>query len=304
MPAEAQAGEPGKPKLVECPPRGESFVEYKKYWAGIEASEIVDWSIDYVVFFDKRGEVDWDTSAKYDEKISANAEGLAQQNAILAEAAILEAKNCDAFGQDVKDWFRYLLGKALVFSFEGDYAGAQKTLLAAGQYFRARSEEKSRWWYLTGSITFTLPFIAMGTWIWFLRAHSVVFLGETVFWLALCLVAGAFGALLSVIARSGKLDFDSSAGLRLHYLEAASRIVMGALSGTVIGLAVKSHLFLEPLMKDLSTKNAIIILAAFAAGASERMLGSIISKFDPNVSSEKPNAPSEKPDALSEKKAQ
>ena len=114
---------------------------------------------------------------------------------------------------------------------------------------------------LLGSIAVTLPFIALGTGIWFYRSKYTSFLGETVFWLVLCLVAGAVGALLSVIARSGKLDFDSSAGRWLHYLEAASRIVMGALSGTAIGLAVKSKFFLEPLTHDAQNKYAIIILA-------------------------------------------
>jgi hypothetical protein len=61
-------------------------------------------------------------------------------------------------------------------------------------------------------------------------------------WLSVAAAAGSCGALLSVIWRSGQLKFDSSAGEILHYLEGASRILAGALSGVLVALAVKSRI--------------------------------------------------------------
>jgi hypothetical protein len=92
-------------------------------------------------------------------------------------------------------------------------------------------------------------------------------------------VAGSCGALLSVIARTGQLKFDSSAGELLHYLEGVSRIWAGALSGILIALAVKSEFILAPLMRGGHTFT-VTMLAAFVAGAGERLVTSIISKFE------------------------
>jgi hypothetical protein len=160
-------------------------------------------------------------------------------------------------------------------------------LVAAEQFFTARSNEKSRSWYLTSAAGSATPFLIFGAVIWCVQTWFINNIGQTVFMLLLFSVAGALGALLSVIARSGKLDFDASAGLWLHFLEAASRISMGALSGVFVGLAVKSGLVLEALAKVPSARNSIFFLAAFAAGASERMLGSIMTKFDQTGSPEK-----------------
>jgi hypothetical protein len=108
---------------------GRSSVEYKDYWniKGLkDERDIIDWSADFIVFFnsDIDREIDWDTSLLYDDNIQKDAKRLAAQNAILADAAILEAKDCTPFGTAARDWFRYLLGKAYVFTFQGDFEGA------------------------------------------------------------------------------------------------------------------------------------------------------------------------------------
>jgi hypothetical protein len=82
-----------------------------------------------------------------------------------------------------------------------------------------------------------------------------------------------------VIWRSGQLKFDCSAGKALHYLEGASRIWAGALSGVVVALAVKSQLVLAPLTRG-GNAMTVLMLAAFAAGAGERLATSIISTFE------------------------
>jgi hypothetical protein len=101
-------------------------------------------------------------------------------------------------------------------------------------------------------------------------------LGIGMLWLMLSAVAGAMGALLSVIARTGKLQFDCSSGRMLHYLEGASRIWAGALSGIVVALAIRTEMFLAPLARG-EKLYAVMMIAAFAAGAVERLATSIIS---------------------------
>lgn len=303
MKDENQVGSGEKPLLSVVDATGQSLgsssphrgspLEREKYWGDIDQKKLViDWSDHYIVFLDDKGELDWETSFEFDHQTYASKEGLANHNSILADAALLEAKPCEDLRAQDKEWFKYLIGKAMVFCFDRDYENAQKTLFKAEQYFRARSEELSRSWYLTASFWYTLPFLALGVTVWILRDWLQTQLGPTAFLLMLFLVAGATGALLSVIARSGNLNFDCSAGQKLHNLEAASRIVMGALSGAIVGFAVKSKLFLEPLSAAGAASNVLLMLAAFAGGSSERLLGSIISKFDPNIPSD--NNPPEK----------
>src|ERR1700724_407481 len=90
---------------------------------------------------------------------------------------------------------------------------------------------------------------------------------------------GGVGALLSVMSRTGNLAFSSSSGLRLHCLEALSRIGVGAMSGGVLDLAVLSKLFLSPLSAGEQV-HVVMMLVAFAAGASERLAPSVIAGLE------------------------
>jgi len=80
-----------------------------------------------------------------------------------------------------------------------------------------------------------------------------------------------------VIWRSGKLQFDSTAGRLLHYLEAVSSIVAGVISGFLASLAVKSALILGTLTERADRANIILLIAAMASGWGERLATSIIS---------------------------
>jgi hypothetical protein len=78
-----------------------------------------------------------------------------------------------------------------------------------------------------------------------------------------------------VIGRTGKQHFDCSAGKRLHYLEAASRIWAGAISGVLVSLAVHAEIFLTAITHN-GNMQAIMMLAALSSGISERLAVSII----------------------------
>jgi hypothetical protein len=120
------------------------------------------------------------------------------------------------------------------------------------------------------------PFVVAGGCLWWWRDPLLERLGDSGFWLLLAAVAGTLGALLSVIGRTGKLEFDCSAGRALHYLEGASRIWAGALSGVIAGAAVGTEMILAPLSRG-DRSHAVMLLAALAAGTGERLATSIIS---------------------------
>ena len=227
----------------------------------------------FIVFIDKEGDVDWETSSEYDKDGHADEN---KNNLILNDAARLETTPCDGLAVETRKHFKRLIGEAIARSLDHDYASARGALEAAEAYVAARSQETSRRWYLTASFSATLPFLLIGSIFWLARGYLIAELGEGPFWLAMSSVAGSLGALLSVIWRTGKQTFDCSAGWKLHLLEGASRIIAGAISGILVGIAVRSEIFLTALTHG-GKMPAIMMLASLAAGASERLATSIIS---------------------------
>jgi hypothetical protein len=142
-----------------------------------------------------------------------------------------------------------------------------------------RSQEQSRFWYLTASGLAGLGMALFGLLIWTLRGPVTASLGVMAFYALLAGTAGALGATLSIIMRMGKLHHDCRSGKALHYMEAVSRVAAGSLSGLLVFLAIESGQFL-PLLVKASGVPIAVIFAAMAAGASERWAPSIVSKFE------------------------
>ncbi len=250
--------------------------DYHEKWAHMELAHLILSTKDFVVGIDKNGKIDWETSVEYDDRVLEND---AKHRSLLGRASLLEETPSEYLQAGAQFSFKRLIGEAIALSLQHDYSNAAKMLEAAANFFRDRSEEVSRRWYLSASALMALPFMLLGLVVWTLRQYIVPFEGVISFWLLFATVAGSMGALLSVIGRSGKLRFDCSSGRSLHYLEGASRIWAGALSGFVVGLAVRFGIILAPLSHGGSV-HGVMLLAAFAAGAGERLVTSIISEFD------------------------
>jgi hypothetical protein len=254
--------------------------DYAEKWAHHSVGYLIASTKDYIVYLDQDGYIDWETTPDYDAELgSSPAYKLEMRNLILSESALLEVSPCEGLTDVMQRHFKRLIGEALVCSLEFDYSGAQKMIGAARQFIRARSEETSRDWYLSASFLASGPFALVGVLAWLLREQLTSAIGLDGLWLLLATVAGALGALLSVITRAGRLKCDSSAGKRLHFLEGQSRIAAGAISGLLVALAVRSEIILASLTREHQL-HVIMILGALAAGAGERLAPSIISKFD------------------------
>jgi hypothetical protein len=235
---------------------------------------------EFVVFIDKEFKIEWRFTPKFNRSIQRMKADIKKKHFhIMTQAAVVDTLPSDGLSDEDKLRFRRLVGEAIAICFEGLYENAADTLNFARQYLRERSEELSRYWYLSSSIIFCAPFFLVAVGLWLVRPAASLFLGPQAFWLAIVSCAGTFGALLSVVSRTGKLNFSSSSGLALHRLEALSRISVGALSGGLVDLAIQSKLFL-PSLSDGSKAHVVTVIAAFAAGASERLAPSIIAQFD------------------------
>lgn len=258
----------------------ESLRAYKVLWPDHDVGYLIKSTERYIVYLDKEGDIDWATSEAYDAAVQTT-EGFdpRKRNAVENDAAILEVTPSTGLSPQTCRQFKRLIGEALVCSFEFDYVSARKMLVSAQSFIRARTEEISRYWYLLASIFGWLPFAVVGSIGWLDRSSLRAFIGLDAFWLVFAMIAGAFGALLSVITRAGRLKFDSSAGRPLHWLEGCSRIAAGAISALVVAFAVRSGIILSSLIRDHDLYTTMM-LAALVAGAGERLAPSIISKLE------------------------
>ncbi|HEX3864653.1 MAG TPA: hypothetical protein VHY35_23460 [Stellaceae bacterium] len=156
--------------------------------------------IEFIVYLDDDLALEWSTNDD-EHKIKDQT----KFNQLISESAVLETTPCDRFERQVIRDFRRLVGEGVVLALDNDYVGAAKVLQSARFFIVARSEEKSRCWYLTSSIVASAPFALIVTVLWAWRQTLAQVLGEGAFWLILTTSAGAIGALFSVILRSGKM---------------------------------------------------------------------------------------------------
>lgn len=244
---------------------------------------------DFIVYLDLNGKIEWETTPAYDAREEVKAPKRKQaHDALMSRYIVVDAAPVDGLSTTEVQKFRHQIGAAIASSLEGNHKAADSMLTAAEAYFQKRSEETSRNWYLTASFWAALPVVGAGFLLWMLRGQAVDLLGTGAFWLILCGCAGAGGALFSVITRSGKLKFESSAGRPLHKLEATSRIAAGVISGFLAALAVQTGIIFSPLTAG-GRLHLTMMLVAVAAGAGERLATSIISKFD-SPQAKTPNA--------------
>ena len=255
------------------PSRLDRDPEYEK-WKHLESDieYLVIVTEEFIVYVDKALDVDW--SVRGDAVDSGKCEQ-GEFNAVLNRVAALETIPCDELARGMKLHFKRLLGEGVARALEADFKGAQSILSSAEKYIDARSAETSRYWYLSGSTLMVVAFVAIGIVFWLWRSGIESKIGSLAFLEALCACAGALGAQLSVIGRAGKQHFDCSAGKRLHYLEAASRIWAGSISGILVGMAVHAQIFLTAITHD-GNLPAVMVLAALASGVSERLAVPII----------------------------
>jgi hypothetical protein len=263
----------------QAPRKEQTRGDYEAQWAHVERSHLILSTKEFIVVIDKAGRLDYETSQAYDELQRADEK---EHGFILAQASRLEESPSECLTPAMQLSFKRLIGEAMAFSLGDDYDNARKMLDAAAVYLLDRSEETSRRWYLTASTCMTVPFVLAGLVTWSARFCVIALWGATALWLLLGTVAGSLGALLSVIWRSGTLRFDCSAGKKLHLLEGSSRIWAGALSGLLVALAVRYGIILAPLSHGTAL-HGVMLLAAFAAGAGERLATSIISEVDSTV---------------------
>jgi hypothetical protein len=285
-------------RLVDAAARAHPFVGEGRRFRGSHSTtklsstwRIVEKEVHYLVYFDDRFivyidrdlDIEWKTTEALDKSFDEKGDDIKSKHySVLAQAAAIETMPTDGLDYQQVLRFKRLIGEAIVCCLVLEFDNALSTIGFARDYLRDRTQEVSRFWYLSSSMLFAIPFILAAASLWLARTSLISIIGLEPFWLIIASCSGAIGALLSVMTRTGNLAFNSSSGRRLHRLEALSRISVGAISGGVVGLAVQSKLVLGALASG-SQLHLITMIAAFAAGAGERLAPSIIAEFEKKV---------------------
>jgi len=248
--------------------------DYEKQWPGLPIKFLILSAENFIVFIDHDIDVDWATADKY------SPQDPKAHNSILNRAALLESRPCDGLSESIRLNFKRMVGEAIARSLQHDYKNAEQMLLQAEKFVTARNDEIARSWYLGSSAVTASAFVLIGLGLWSFRGWFKVQIGELPFFLIISSVAGAAGALLSVVLRMGKSNVDGLAGRRIHFLEGGFRIVAGTISASVVSLAVYAGVFL-PIFTEIKKQNIAMVLAGLVAGISERLVPSLIEKVQP-----------------------
>ena len=133
--------------------------EYSEQWQHVKYRHLILLDKDFIVFIDDDLDVDWQTTEAYDTRGHKNE---TQHNDILNAVARLEATPCSELPYSIRLQYKRLVGEGIARSLAHDYGNAKTILHTAEKYIRDRSEETSRYWYLTASTVMAALALAIG----------------------------------------------------------------------------------------------------------------------------------------------
>ena len=232
----------------------------------IEQEEGEEKETGYIVYIDPENDIDWkDTRTKKDwtpDEKKKWAQSIAKLNDAHAEpTGHLSFETIRAF--------KLKIGAGYVLAMNRSFDEIDKVITEALRFLRHRNAEKSRQLFLTYSTICVL--IILGLWIWNTEVKVVY---ED--W-ALSLFFGTLGSYFSIWTRYGKLVMTGLSTKILHFLETLTRLIIGAISASVLILAVRCGIILPKMAETAPLW--FFGLVGFAAGFSERMIPSLMEKL-------------------------
>ena len=245
-------------------------------WPTMTVEHLILKTNDFIVGLDPDLDVDWETSDEYDRQGHKDP---ARYNDILNRAAYLECIPNEQHKRSIRLNFKRMVGEGVARALKHDYRAAEDILATAKIYITSRNVEMARFWQLYTGCSVGLLAGMAGLFMWSWRREWILSLGQVGFYVALACIAGALGAVLSMIFRMGKSFPSSEAPWLLHVMEAVSRVFAGSLSGFLIASAIASGLIL-PLIEEPRNLHLAMLIAATTAGASERWAPSLIARLE------------------------
>lgn len=171
-----------------------------------------------------------------------------------------------------------LIGEGVVELFSAkDNTYANAALDTADKFVTQRARDVSRRWYF-------IPFLM------FFATSALVILvsyfldsGMTKWVAIVCTFAGGIGSFISRALDNDNIPIAATAGRMLHRIEATLRWCIGLTAGLIVWLLVTGNVAGSFLNTTAGQNTFALIAIAILAGASERLLPSLIQSFDKSI---------------------
>lgn len=273
--------------ISNCFKKKEPYVDpdrdiYRKFFNIID-DYLIEYSIEqeegeeketgYIVYIDPENDIDWKDTRTKKDWTPDEKKNWAQCIAKLNDA---HAEPTGHLSFETIRAFKLKIGAGFALAMNRSFDEIEKVIADAISFLRHRNAEKSRQLFLTYS-TICIAVI-LGLWIWNTDVKVVC---ED--W-ALALLFGTLGSYFSIWTRYGKLVMTGLSTKTLHFLETLTRLIIGAISASVLILAVKCGIILPKMAETAPLW--FFGLIGFAAGFSERMIPSLMEKFSKQMTKE------------------
>ena len=268
------------PTNVAVDTSGKEVVPEK--WRHLPIAHLIHSTDTHVVFLDHEGDLDWETSPACDQALRTNLKP-GELSRMRNRVAVLQAYPVEYLSSAQVRTFRIMVGEGVARGHSCDVSQAISMLDAAKQWVIARNQEVARIWYLEATYKTCGVFLLIGLIGWMFRQCLAKIFGADATHLLVISSFGAIGALFFILLRVGKTPLDPAVGRQLHIVEGMGRIFVGVIGAAIAQLAMKVGL-LVPFLSQQGT--TALLLVAIIAGASERLVPSLIGRVEAAASND------------------
>lgn len=236
----------------------------------------------YIVWLDCENEFDWETTDNYDNQNIADINKYISRIGLLQHQPISRCLSRNQYKE-----FNYMLAEVVVLVLENDFCDAEKQISIVEHYLKNRNCEITRRWQLEYCFLILATILILTGIAKYHYSCISSCLGLSIDTMNMISypVLGTIGATLSIIQKSGKKCYDCETGRFLNFLEILSRMFASIISGFVIIYLYKWDLIFANFHSEKNAKYCLILICIIA-GFSERLVPSIINKFETNEQKE------------------
>jgi hypothetical protein len=239
---------------------------------------------DYIVYLDDDDHVQWKLPGKDVESVGQHA------HEILNDVGLLETLSAPLHGSAHLVAVRRLLAEAVARIFSGgpdSEKAARKLLLDARSYLNDRKAEMARIWMLSAAGLFALLALLGMLVVWLNRVALEQWFSPQIIESVYGAGLGALGAFMSLLMRSAKIQVAAGAGRTIHYVEALSRVAIGAVGAVLVALAVRANLVLG-IANNAGGDSNLLFLLCLVSGVSESLMPGLIAQVEAAATGAKP----------------
>lgn len=248
--------------------------EYREEFGGIVDQYLVSYSSERkekpdgyhrIVYIDADNDIQW----RVEKEDTLTEEDQKSRNQAMSKLRIAQSLPVQNLSHEEIINYKKILGMGYNAALIKDWAEVDAAIREAGKYRDDRNKERSRYILLTAASFYLLLFGIACAVVWYCCEQTDSGM--------MGMMMGAVGAYVSIWTRYGKMDMTGLGTKSLHYLEAFSRILIGAIFAALATLMVKSGLVFSNFDNDVY--NYLLPILGFCAGFSEKWIPSILERF-------------------------